>query len=107
MNKDAKRTLTFAAVAAISVLLAVIVNFAGQPKPIEGFERLGEQFFPDFSDPTAATSLKLVSYNEESATVTEFNVELKDGLWRLPTFNNYPADAEDRLAQTASSIIGI
>lgn len=107
MNTDAKRTLTFVVLAAISLGAATYSQFRSQPQQSAEYERLGQEFYPDFQDPALATSLKVVVYNEETATVKPFTVELKDGRWRIPSHHNYPADGKDRLAKTAASIIGI
>lgn len=68
---------------------------------------LGQAFYPGFTDPLAAKSLEVVSYNSELAEARVFKVEFRDGAWRIPSRLNYPADGKDRLAKTATSMIGI
>ena len=104
---QAKKTLAFVVVAFLSVVLAVVVDWATRPKKISGFEKVGQEFYPDFKDPNEATALRVVVYDENTATAKPFMVEFKDGAWRIPSHHNYPADAKDRLARTAASLIGI
>lgn len=105
--KEITRTLVFVIVAGASVAVAAVTHFVTRPAPLEGFEQVGEEFYPDFVNPSEAKSLRVVAYSEDTATVKEFNVEYTDGLWRIPSHHYYPADAEDRLADTAASVIGI
>ena len=102
-----QRTFVFAGVAAASVILAVMTNKLIQPDQIAGFDRFGEEFFPDFDDPNGANSLRVMAFDADTATKRQFNVELVDGNWVIPSHHSYPAEATDRLAETAASVIGI
>jgi hypothetical protein len=105
--QETTRTLVFLGVAALSVALAGAMHWATRPVPLAEFSDVGEEFFPEFDDPTAATGLRVAAYNQDAARVDIFNIEKKDGLWRIPSHHNYPADGEERLAKSATSIIGI
>lgn len=105
--QESKRTLAFVGAALVSVGLAAGTYQAMKPTSLEQFSDVGEEFFPEFKDPNAATAMRVAAYNEDAARVDVFNVEFKDGLWRIPSHHNYPADGEERLAKTATSIIGI
>lgn len=107
MNFESQRTAIFAVIAAISVVAA---RFAGPSIPKSSVEvsDIGEAFYPTFTDASAAKSLEVVSYNADTATVRPFAiVQDKSGLWRIPYAHNYPADGKERLAKTATSMIGI
>lgn len=104
---ETKRTVIFVGVAALSLGAATITHFSARPKPSGEYEKVGTEFYPDFADPADAQSLRVVVFNEETATVKPFTVEFKDGRWRIPSHHDYPADGKDRLARTAASIIGI
>lgn len=104
---ESKRTLIYVATALVTVALAAGTHWAMRPVSLEEFSDVGEEFYPEFKDPNAATGLRVAAYNEDAARVDVFNVEFKDGLWRIPSHHNYPADGEERLAKTASSLIGI
>jgi len=102
---ETSRTLTFVAVAAVSLVAASLLAPSVPRQPSE-FAEVGKSFYPDF-DALAAKSLEVVTYNEDTATAKTFRVEFKDGKWRIASHLNYPADGKDRLARTAASMIGI
>ncbi len=104
---ESQRTLAFVIVAVVSVVAARFAGPSG-PKASTEITEVGTAFYPDFKDADAAKSLMVTNYNPETAEVRPFVVvQGKDGLWRLPKRNNYPADGKDRLAKTATSVIGI
>jgi hypothetical protein len=71
------------------------------------FNDQGKPFFPNFKDPLECTSLEVIDYNADLATPLPFKVMLKDGKWVIPSHYDYPADAKDRLARTASGVIDL
>ena len=86
----------------------MIVGVSVRPPALEEFSDVGEDFYPEFEDPTAATGVRVASYNPDAAKTDLFEVRRNaDGGWTIPSVYDYPADGEDRLAKTASSIIGI
>jgi hypothetical protein len=106
---SANRTLAFVLVAACSVGIAVGAHRMYQPSAASAGKKtdVGTPFFPDFQDPGAATFLSVAAFNTTTNKVDKFTVEKRDGRWRIPSHHNYPADAKDRLAKTAASIIGV
>lgn len=104
---ETTRTLTYVGIAVVTLIAAFIADRASQPTVLTGYENVGEEFYPEFADPTQARSLRVVSYNEDSATLKVFNVEYKDGVWKIPSHHDYPADAEAELAETAASVVGV
>lgn len=103
---EIQRTLTFVGVAAASLVVALFAA-PSPPKPPKAFEEVGAEFYPDFKDPDAAKQLQVIAYNPDTAEARVFGVEFKNGLWRIPSRHNYPADGKDRLAKCAASIIGL
>lgn len=102
------RTIAFLCVAGASLLLAVAVNYAGRPSTSEGFSEVGQEFFPEFLDPLKASELSVVRYDTENREPQSFSVRRNDqGFWTIPSHHDYPAEAEERLARTAASMIGI
>ncbi|RLT03333.1 MAG: DUF4340 domain-containing protein [Planctomycetota bacterium] len=101
------RTLTFGAVAAFAVLSAMGVKYINRPVTNADFADVGQEFFAEFTDPLKATSLSVAKYDTEAKEPMAFSVKQDDkGLWVIPSHHNYPAEAADRLARTASSFIG-
>ena len=101
------RTSIFAGVALLSVAIGFATRSAYTPADLADFSDVGTQFFPEFTDPNEATGLRVVSFNEDTGQTDQFSVEFKDGLWRIPSHHDYPADGKDQLAKTAASMIGV
>ncbi|MEW6050973.1 MAG: DUF4340 domain-containing protein [Candidatus Zixiibacteriota bacterium] len=100
-----KKTLAFLGVALVLAILA----FVTAPRQItpQAFSDQGEPFFPGFTDPNSATTLEIVSYDPGTGSASPFKVTFDGGKWIIPSHNNYPADAKDRLAKTAAGIIDL
>ncbi|MCH1494417.1 MAG: DUF4340 domain-containing protein [Rubripirellula sp.] len=102
------RTMTFALVAAGCIAITAIFKTMNQPASIEEYGKMGQEFYPEFTDPTSATSLQVSVIDTDEVKPMKFSVQqASNGQWVIPSHHNYPADAEDQLAETASSIIGI
>ena len=103
-----QRTFAFVGVAVLSALLAIAAWKGSQPSQVAGYGDVGQEFFPDFDDVTTATALTVVDYDGDEKDVVSFSVRQNDdGLWVIPSHHNYPAEAEDRLARTATSLMGV
>jgi len=104
--KETTKTILFVAVA---VLLtgAAFLRVPDRSAQNATFDDQGEPFFPDFKDPFACTHLQVVDYEPTTATASEFEVKFQNGKWVIPSHYNYPADAKDRLAKTASSVMDL
>lgn len=100
--------MMFVAGAVACLAITGIIEWSSRPAAIEEFGRVGEEFYPEFTDPTAASSLEVYAFDSESVTPLDFRVEqLENGRWVIPSRHGYPADAEDQLSKTAASVIGI
>jgi hypothetical protein len=101
------RTLLFVAVAGLAALSAVGVKYINRPVANADFADVGQEFFPEFTDPLKATSLSVAKYDADTREPLNFSVKQNDkGLWVIPSHHDYPAEAADRLARTATSFIG-
>lgn len=78
-----------------------------QALPAAQYEDTGDALFPTFTDPSLATSLQVVAWDEESATPVTFSVKQKDGRWVIPSHEDYPADGTERMAKAAASFIDV
>ena len=105
MKNENEKTMIFAATAAVLALLATWLG-QGQSTPDIFFD-IGEPFFSEFTDPSVATALEIVEFDEDTAAAIPFKVSNQDGLWTIPSHHNYPADGESQLAETAASVIDI
>ncbi len=105
MNEFLK-TIVFIGVAAVSALLASLTFVSNKPPSASGFELVGTPFFEDLTTVSQVTALELFARNE-SAGLESFVVQKVDGLWRIPSHNDYPAEAADRLARTSTGVTGL
>jgi len=108
LTPDLRRTRTFVVGAVVCLAITGIIEWSSRPAAIKEFGKVGQEFYADFADPTLATSLGVYVFDADKVRPLDFRVQRFDnGHWVIPSHHNYPADAEDRLAKTAASIIGI
>ena len=103
---EAVKTVTFAGIA---VLVAVAAYVSARPTDYsaEEVDETGQQLFADFNDPLKAASLEIIEFDAETATPRAFKVQQVGGRWSIPSHHNYPTDAENQLADAATSVIGL
>ncbi len=103
--REGAKTAAFVASALVLALLA----WGTKPPQADpaAFHGQGERFFPDFTDPLAATSLEVIEFEGAQAVARPFKVHFKDGRWTIPSHHDYPADAKDRLKKTAAAVIDL
>src|SRR3972149_2037260 len=97
------KTITFVVVG----LLAIGVGLMTAPSSAEVDEEAltGVNLTKDFDDPASAKRLRIVRFDEETATLREFEVAEQDGLWSIPSKDGYPADAARQMAEAATSLM--
>ncbi len=105
MNREMRKTLVFVAAAVLMTGAAVLGRLDRSSRP-EEFNDQGKKFFDDF-DPTTCTTLEVVDYDPATAQVLPFKVTNKAGKWVIPSHYDYPADAKQRLIDTATGVIGL
>ena len=98
-------TLAFLASAAVLALVAARVQPEGYQASI--FSDQGEEMFPALTDASAVQAIEVVDYNADQAVARPLKVELRKGRWLLSSHGDYPAEARDRLAQTAGALVGL
>ena len=103
MSESAK-TLTFVGIAVLSVVVAL----ATQPSSADlDLTSLVGQKFASFGAEDAKR-LKIVKFNEDTATLSDFEVAQDDaGVWTLPSKNGYPADAQQQMGEAAGSLLDL
>jgi hypothetical protein len=100
------KTLIFVAVAGV-MTGAAVVSTRDRTKIDAEFSDQGKAFFPDFKDPLACTDLEVVEFEPSTATASRFRVMFKDKKWVIPSHYDYPADAKERLSNTAAAIMDL
>ncbi len=101
------RTLIYVVFAAIMATLAI---WKGTPAPemnASDFSETGKEYYPDFDNPNEATGIRVVTYDEKTSDIKPFEVQFKNGLWRIPSHYDYPVDGEEQLGKTAASLVGV
>jgi hypothetical protein len=68
---------------------------------------VGKPLTPELTDPLAVKGLEVVSYDPAEARVRAFSVTFDGQRWVIPSANNYPADAADRMAAAAGAFAGL
>ena len=102
---ELKKTMVFGGAAVMLVALALL-TVPRRAAP-DAFFDVGDPFFPEFTDPETAASLEVVEFDEDTAAAAIFQVTNRNGLWTIPSHNDYPADGKERLARTAAEVIAI
>ena len=106
LKREWGKTCAFVAIA-LGLTGAATFHMPGTGRADEFFNDQGERFFPEF-DPLECTSMEIVGLDGTTSEIASFKVMRdKDGRWIIPSHNNYPADAKDRLRDTAVGVAGL
>lgn len=103
MSEMAK-TLTYGGVALVTLIIA---GFSRPKPPVSTAPtQVGKPLNP-VDDPLSATSLEIIKYDEDTASIRTFAVAQKGGLWTIPSHQGYPADAERQMAEAATCVMNL
>ncbi len=105
-NKENHKTLIYVLVAGMAVLVA-LEPWRPAPPDHSAPAKVGSKLFDEFKDPLAAKSLEVTKFDEDTATIRPFKVAQVNGVWSIPSHNNYPADAQDHMAAAATSLLDL
>jgi hypothetical protein len=102
MTENAK-TIAFVVVGLVAIAIGVLT----QPSSAELDEQslIGQDLTKNFDSPDEAKRLKIVRFDEDTATLRDFEVAERDGLWTIPSKDGYPADAAPQLAEASMSLM--
>ncbi len=100
------KTISFATAAAAMVGVSLLMYLLSMPGQMREFEKVGQEFYDDFKDPDHAVTLEVASMGDDGL-VKRFVIQKRDGMWRIPSHHGYPVDDNTRLAETATSFIGL
>ena len=103
---DSQKTAAFVVVALL-LAGAATVRMPGRTVTEAVFADQGKPFFPDFRDPLVANSLEVYDYDPAVGGAVPFQVMLREGKWVIPSHHDYPADAKDRLKNTAAGVMDL
>jgi uncharacterized protein DUF4340 len=102
---ESRQTAAFAIAALVLALAAWTISPPGRSTP--GVNERGQPFFAELTDPNAATSLEVITYDEQASIPRPFKVQNRNGRWTIPSQYNYPADGGERLANIAAALIAM
>ena len=101
MSEFAK-TVTFVAVGAAALVAAYFINAPKQAVNINSM--VGTQLYSDV-EVDAPKRLKIVKFDRQTAETKQFEVASIDGVWSIPSKQDYPADATAQMAAAANALI--
>ena len=106
MNESLK-TMGYLGLAAAAIALAVATYPA--PPQFEVAEQVNKPIFQEFTDAASAASMEVTELDEELAELKTFEVARKRGedVWVIPSKDDYPADAEERLFDAATMFVDL
>lgn len=99
MSKTVVFVLVAAGLAATAYLTRPQVN-----RDVSQFHEEREPFYPSVQ-PDQVKGLEVTGFDKDTGGIDSFSVKLQDGVWIIPSHNNYPADAEKRLKETAGAVL--
>lgn len=100
--KESTQTLYFLGAAVATVMLAIFTQPSDATFDVT---QLAGKMLNEPFEPEEAKSLKIVRFDEETATLREFAVAEEEGVWSLPSKGGYPADADQQMAKASTSVM--
>lgn len=102
--KESTQTLLFILAAVASVLAASWSRPTDVTYRVD--DLIGKPLFTPF-EPEEATAMRIVRFDEATATAREFEVAEEKGVWSIPSKGGYPADAERQMAEASTGVVGL
>jgi hypothetical protein len=97
---ETTKTVLFVAAAAVALLFAFAIGPGGETFDVK--ELVGQQL--NQFDIDAPKRMKVVKFDPETATTSDFEVAEQDGTWVIPSKHSYPADADRQMAKAVNSV---
>ncbi len=106
---EGRTTAIFAAVAAVTLSLAYWTKPSAITTELEeSIKQTNQVLFKEFDDPDQAASLQIVKYDESLGQLDPFEISKdKSGLWKIPSHDDYPADAAEQVRDATTPLIGL
>ncbi len=91
-------------------LAVVLVGLAFMTRPVvrevKMEEMVGKPLFQKFTDPLAVKKLEIVRM-DAAGEVDDFRIAEIDGVWSIPSHDNYPADAKDQMGRVTEALVDL
>ena len=105
---EGTKTVSFWGVALVSV---VVASIAAWPRSVVEPQAslVGQPLFEEFTDPSIAASLEIITFDEDQGRPAKFEVGKQPGseLWTIKSRGGYPADAFDQMQKAATALVGL
>lgn len=96
-----------------SIFLALalaLVGIAALSRPtipkIKFEEKVGKPLFAKFNDPLAVKKLE-IDRPDSVGDIDSFRIAEVDGVWSIPSHDNYPADAKEQMGRVSEALVGL
>lgn len=105
---EGTKTACFWGVATVALVVAAV---AAWPRKVTEPQAtlVGQPLFEEFTDPLAAASLEIITFDEDQGRPAKFEVG-KQGdteLWTIKSRGGYPADALEQMRNAATALVGL
>jgi len=106
---EGTKTGIFWLIAVVMMSIAAFVAWPNAATDVENPFQPGAPLLDTFTDPLAAASLKIVTFNEEQGQLGSFEVrkDPESGMWTIPSRGGYPADALEQMREAANALVGL
>lgn len=98
---EAAKTCVFVLAGALAISSAVFFNTQSRPPDVR--KLVGTVLNKDI-DVDAPRRLEISKFDRATASVRQFEVAEVDGVWSIPSKENYPADAVQQMAEAATCL---
>jgi hypothetical protein len=102
MTETAK-TISFVAAALLAVGAAYFVDYRGAES--DDFDKLVGTMINKDIEIGAPKRLEVIKFDNDTAALRKFEVAEVDGVWSLPSKQDYPADATEQMATAVTSLM--
>ena len=99
MSEMAK-TCLFATVAVFALLAAVLSRPITPPSNTDGLVSMKK--LNEVADPLSAQELEINRWDSSLGDKIDFKVARIDGVWKIPSHGDYPADAQQQMGDAAT-----
>ncbi|MDR0520292.1 MAG: DUF4340 domain-containing protein [Planctomycetaceae bacterium] len=101
---ETTKTCIFALLAAVFITGAVLSRPGVHEIKME--EMVGKALFPKFTDPLGVKTLEIVKLDPDGER-SEFKIAEVNGIWSIPSHENYPADGKDQMGKAAEALVDL
>ena len=99
---EALKTVIFVVAAVVTVTAAYLLNSVDNSVDVQQY--VGQELTEEI-DLDAPRSLEIVKFDRSTASIRKFEVAEVDGVWSIPSKDNYPADATQQMADAVTSLM--